>query len=79
MEAKEKAKELFDKYFLLSENANDEKGNWFMSSLNKGLAKQCALIAIDEVKWFHERLFYLTEESMFDKYLQDVKKEIENL
>ena len=42
-------------------------------------AKQGALIAVDEVKWFHQRLFYLTEGSIFDKYLEDVKKEIELL
>jgi hypothetical protein len=68
MTPKEKAKELVDKFM----NCDN------MIFLTEG-AKECALIAVDEVKWFHQRLFYLTEGSIFDKYLEDVKKEIEKL
>jgi hypothetical protein len=46
---KEKAKELYDKYFLLHESSTDENGVWIVSALNKGLAKKCALIAVDEI------------------------------
>lgn len=40
MNPKEKAKELFDKYFLLNESATDENGVWIVLALNKGLAKK---------------------------------------
>lgn len=39
----------------------------------------CALIAVEEVRFFHERLFYATEGSLFDDYLNKVKNEIEKL
>ena len=71
MTPKDKAKELFNK---MSYNDFDEDHN-----CSYYVAKNCALIAVDEVKWFHERLFYLTEGSLFDKYLDDVKQEIEKL
>ena len=69
MNPKEKAKELFDKYVELS--------GIFVGDYES--EKEMALIAVNEVKWFHERLFYLTEGSLFDKYLNDVKQEIEKL
>jgi len=73
MTPKEKAKELFNKYYsYLKSNLMDDK-----EAIDD--AKQCALIAVDEVRWFHERLFYLTEGSLFDKYLSEVKQEIEKL
>lgn len=71
MKPKEKAKELFNK---MSYNDFDEDHN-----CSHYVAKNCSLIAIDEVKWFHKRLFYLTEGSLFDKYLDEVKQEIEKL
>jgi hypothetical protein len=49
MTPKEKAKELFNKYFLLNESASDENGVWIISALNKGLTKKCALISVDEI------------------------------
>lgn len=49
-EAKEKAEELIDRYFLLHESATDEKGVWIVSAINKGLAKRCALISCDFAK-----------------------------
>jgi len=39
----------------------------------------CALVAVEEVRFFHERLFYATEGSLFDDYLNKVKHEIEKL
>ena len=39
----------------------------------------CVLVAVEEVRFFHERLFYATEGSLFDDYLNKVKHEIEKL
>ena len=69
MTPKEKAKELFDKYIELS--------GIFVGDYES--EKEMCLIAIDEVRWFHKRLFYLTEGSLFDKYLEEVKEEIKKL
>jgi hypothetical protein len=78
MTPKEKAEELYNKYLILIvDDIIDMK--IIYGTLTHKLAKQCALISVDEVKWFHKRLFYLTEGSIFDKYLEDVKKEIEKL
>jgi hypothetical protein len=48
MTAKEKAKELVDKMYLI----DDPKGNYLMSF---NAAKQCALLAVDDGpdRWFH--------------------------
>jgi hypothetical protein len=73
--AKEKAQELFNKYFLLHESATDENGVWILSVLNKGLAKKCALIAVDE-------MYDIAAENnnvQQVNYLVDVKQEIEKL
>jgi hypothetical protein len=78
MTPKEKAEELYNKYLILIvDDIIDMK--IIYGTLTHKLAKQSALIAVDEVKWFHKRLFYLTEGSIFDKYLEDVKNEIELL
>jgi hypothetical protein len=60
MTPKEKAKELVDKMY------GDE-----LDYMTEGQAKQCALIAVDEV------LGFLSYESHI-KYWQEVKKEIES-
>jgi hypothetical protein len=78
MTPKEKAKELFDKYFLLSESATDKNLGWVISVLNKGLSKQCALIAVDEL--IKEELLWLQEvggnesESEWIKVKQEIEK-----
>jgi hypothetical protein len=78
MTPKEKAKELFDKYFLLSESAIDKNLGWVISALNKGLSKQCALIAVDEL--IKEELLWLQEvggnesESEWIKVKQEIEK-----
>lgn len=61
MAPKEKAKELFDEYFKLTHPFYD---------IDK--AKQCALIAVDEIL-NGSRLFYIEDY----KYWQEVKQEIE--
>ena len=69
MTPKEKAKELYSKMQL----------DWACDSCHNEWAKECALIAVEEVRFFHDRLFYATEGSIFDKYLNEVKQEIEKL
>lgn len=46
--------------------------------MDKDLAKQCALIAVDEVLDFRNAL-YLNEGSLAHQYLLEVKQEIEKL
>ena len=76
MTPKEKAKELFDKYFEVTNNYYQ--------------AKECALIAVDEilettkVKWATQRKFSNGEYKFwkgiaYKKYWQEVKQEIEAL
>lgn len=69
MTAKEKAKKLVNKYL---DNIPFED-----NSIER--AKQCALISVEEVRFFHESLFYATEGSLFDDYLNKVKDEINKL
>jgi hypothetical protein len=71
MTPKEKAKELFDKMYFV----DDPIGNYPMCFET---AKQCALIAVDEMINWKETLF-VTEGSMAYQYLLKVKQEIENL
>ena len=72
----EKAKELFDRYFLKMENGIDENGAWICMALNKGMAKGCAIIAVDEIINEFE---YSCCECTNVRYWQEVKIEIEKL
>ena len=64
MEAKEKSKELIDKYKPLC-------GGYWGGKINKEFAKQCALIAVDEV---------LINVSLGEyDYWEQVKTEINNI
>ena len=65
MTAKEKAGELYEKYDLTLT---------YLESKSK--AKQCALIAVDEILKNNKILF---EDVLNDQYWQDVKQEIEKL
>ena len=69
MTPKEKAKELVDNFRL---NVLDYEG----SGLNLFKAKQCALIAVDEILNNNKILF---EDVLNDQYWQEVKQEIELL
>ena len=40
--------------------------------------KLCSMLVVEEVRSFHNNLFYATKGSIFDKYLDNVKLEIEN-
>jgi hypothetical protein len=66
MTPKEKAAELIVNYQLKCK------------SLNYDEAKQCALIAVDEMLDFRNGL-YINEGSLAHKYLLDIKQEIEKL
>jgi hypothetical protein len=66
MTPKEKAKELMDKY------SNFHSGYGY-----KYKAKQCALIAVNEMLDFRNGL-YMNEGSIVHQYLLDVKQEIIN-
>jgi hypothetical protein len=77
MTPKEKAQKLFDKYFLLQESATDKNGNWFVIALNKGLAKKCASIAVDEI--INSKPAITDSQIEYKNYWQEVKTEIERL
>lgn len=68
-EAKEKAKELFDKYCYAIRTEERDSG-YFTNII---YAKQCALIAVEQIL---ENGFDFTDES---EYWQEVKKELEKL
>ena len=91
MSAKDKALELVGKYYQLAESIewtddktkvkaekfNDELGTDVLKYWNE-LAKQCALVAVDEMLDFRNGL-YMNEGSIVHQYLMDVKQEIEKL
>jgi hypothetical protein len=64
--AKERAKELFDKFYKVI--PSDEMGD------NYGAAKQCALIAINELL----KLAIWTDDKLYD-YFMEVRLELEKL
>jgi hypothetical protein len=70
MTPKEKANQLVDNYWLM------DKIN---PSLSKEQAKQCALIAVDELIKIHYLLTTTHDTSPSINYWKEVKKEIENL
>jgi len=75
MTAKDIAKELFDKYCHALRTEEDDDG-YFSNVVH---AKRCAIISVEQVRFFYSRLFFASEGSLFDLYLDDVKREIENL
>ena len=75
MTPKEKAKELFDK-FCHAIRTDECDDSYFTNVIH---AKRCALIAVEEVRNFHYKLFFASKGSIFDKYLDNVVKEIEKL
>jgi len=70
MTVKDKAKELFDKYYIICQEFTEE----IQCSIQ---AKQCALISVDEMLDFRNGL-YMNEGSIVHQYLLDVKQEIIN-
>jgi len=71
MTPKEKAEELVDKFKL--------KQNFFTNSFIKTTAKQCALIAVNEILNEFPQGFKGNFEERRKQYWQEVKKEIEKL
>ena len=65
MKAKEKAKELFDRFYEI------EPVEPIYVGVNIGQAKQCVLICVDEILEFHDRIDV--------KYWNEVKQEINKL
>ncbi len=70
MTPKEKAQELFDKYYIICQEYTEE----IQCSIQ---AKQCALIAVDEV--INSMIVATVEKHPHLPYWQEVKKEIEKL
>lgn len=68
MTPKEKAKELVDKFYEILPY-------W----VNEQDAKQCALIAVDEIIKLRKGYFYCTNPMQDESYWQEVKTEIELL
>jgi NADPH-dependent 2,4-dienoyl-CoA reductase/sulfur reductase-like enzyme len=81
MRAKDKAKELVDNFyqrFPLAMDVITTRGDLSWEYDNWKEAKQCALIAVDEMLDFRNGL-YMNEGSIVHQYLMDVKEEIEKL
>ena len=76
MSPKDKAIELVDVYKAMLMNEDTECGNEILCTV---IAKKSALISINQIKFFHESLFFVNEGSLFDDYLNKVKDEIEKL
>jgi hypothetical protein len=74
MTPKEKAEELVDKFMDYTGFEINEQNN--MSNIFS--AKQCALIAVDEILESHYKLLSGVNPSVY-KYLQELKQEIEKL
>jgi hypothetical protein len=73
MTPQEKAEELFDKFYLVK----DERG---LCRLNEFIAKQCAIIAVDEIlKAVKKDSDFTITYELAKQYYQQVKLEIENL
>lgn len=78
MKAKDKAFELYKLYNnLIIEQVIERKPTYLL--MTHEMAKKCALIAVEQVRFFDSRLFFASDGSLFDQYLDDVKREIEKL
>ena len=75
MSAKEKAINLVNSYRIILMNEDTECGNEILCTV---IAKQCALIAVDEMLDIRNGL-YINEGSIAHQWLLDVKQEINKL
>jgi hypothetical protein len=73
MTPKEKAEELFEKYYCMSNNSKSK-----IKVIEFKTAKQCALIAVDEFLKIENIKPYILHKLIINFY-QQVKKEIEKL
>lgn len=79
MTAKEKAQELFNKFADIEHLGvyGEYDGTWeWSSSLWRQQAKECALIAVEEVMVYLDQIML---PNPFKQYWEEVKHEIENL
>jgi len=74
MTPKEKAEELINSYRIILMNEDTECGNEILCT---SIAKQCALIAVDEIIKSHNNLYGVNSEKT--KFYLEVKQEIELL
>jgi hypothetical protein len=75
MTPKEKAKDIFDKYYQTINPTTDNNDIWIFTYTMKELAKKTALIAINEMLDFRNKL-YMNEGSLVHEYLLEVKQEL---
>jgi hypothetical protein len=75
MSAKEKAEELVDTYKFVLWSEDTQCGDEILCT---GIAKRCALIAVDEMLDIRNGL-YINEGSIAHQWLLDVKQEINKL
>ena len=71
LDAKEKAEQLFYKFFLIKDEVYDE------CRMHENEAKQCALIAVDEI--ISIKLLWFQKDTECLEFWKEVKQEIENL
>jgi hypothetical protein len=76
MTAKEKAKELVDKYWSLQWQVHKSAKSFKKMSMSFSAAKKCSLIAVDQII---EALGNVLYPNPFNQYWNEVKKEIELL
>jgi len=76
MSQKEKAKELVDKFYKYAHDGNN--GSYYDTKIWTKNAKQCALIAIDNILQSHYNALIGIKPSIY-KYWKEVKQEIEKL
>jgi hypothetical protein len=75
MTTKERANELVDKYRIILMNQDTQCGEEILCTI---IAKQCALIAVDEMLDIRNGL-YINDGSIAHQWLLEVKKEINKL
>lgn len=74
MTLKEKAKDLVNSFRMILMNEDTDCGNEILCT---SIAKQCALIAVDEI--INSRREHLVQSIKFYEYWTDVKRELERL
>ena len=77
MNPKEKAKDLVDKF--LPEIRGADRYNYNLESMNVFIAKQCALIAADEIFNYQPYAYTIEQYDRVYKYWEEVKSEIQKL
>lgn len=76
MTAQEKAMTLVNEFRLILMKSNTDAGEEILCTL---LAKECALVAVDEILNWHLEFLFISKESVGHQYWLDVKQEIEKL